>query len=66
MDTSSPTPPKDSSVGPLAGIIIIVALLAVGGIYFFVMQQTANEQEAEGEAQASANGGNLVISPNAI
>ena len=30
---------QEGGVGPLIGIIIIVALLGLGGIYFLVMQE---------------------------
>lgn len=62
---TSPTPPKENSVGPLVGIVIIVALLVAGGIYFFLMEQKENEQGL-GEEQASNTQDNLLVSPNAI
>lgn len=66
MDTSPPqTPPKDTSVGPLIGIVIIVALLALGGVYFLLMERQQNEQGLE-EGQASNSSDNLLVSPNAI
>jgi hypothetical protein len=42
MEDSSPyhKPKKpDQGVGPLVGIIIIVGLIALGGVYFLVMQE---------------------------
>lgn len=50
----------------MVSVIIIVALLVAGGIYFWMMQQNENEQEGLGETQASNSGEDLVISPNAI
>jgi len=52
MDTPSPnTPPKDSPVGPIVGVVIIVLLLVVGGVYFLLMERQQNEQRL-GEEQA--------------
>ena len=41
---------KDSSIGPIAAIVIVVILVALGGVYFFITQemrlhQTPPEQE---------------------
>jgi len=66
MDMSPPdTPKKEEPVGPMVGIVIIVLVFVVGGIYFLLMEQKKNEQPL-GEEQASNSLENLVPSPNAI
>lgn len=53
METS-PTPNKrPEEVGPMAAIVIIVALLIAGGIYFLLLEQKDRNTNELGEEQAS-------------
>lgn len=50
MDTFNPSqmppmqsqPEKKSSVGPLIAVIVILALIVIGGLYFFQMRSSQN------------------------
>ncbi|TSC69249.1 MAG: hypothetical protein G01um101456_267 [Parcubacteria group bacterium Gr01-1014_56] len=45
---------QDEGVGPLIGIIIIVAIIAAGGIYFLVTQEMERRATPpDGQEQAS-------------
>ena len=56
------TPPHDykpqsskEGVGPLIGIIIIVALIAAGGIYFLITQEMERRGGTPTQEQANLN-----------
>ena len=38
-DSPMPNQRKESGVGPMVATIIIVLVLAIGGVYFFITQQ---------------------------
>lgn len=57
METAPlPGPDKtESGVGPMAAIIIVVILLALGGIYFFITQEMKLHQTpSTGQEQANS------------
>ncbi len=52
MEPDTPTPVKQSSVGPVVGIIIIVLVLLAGGIYFLLMESAGAPLPEESTEQA--------------
>jgi hypothetical protein len=46
---------KDDGYGPMVGIIIIVALMAAGGIYFLVRQEMARQATPPADQQQARN-----------
>lgn len=57
----SPSPKKDGGIGPVIGIVIVIIVLILGGVYYFTtgVNQIRNEQapvdsavEAENDAAA--------------
>lgn len=57
LPTGDENPKQDqrSGVGPMAGIIIVVILLALGGIYFFITQgMKSNAAPPPGQEQANS------------
>ena len=55
MDIPSPEDRKkqEHGVGPMAGIVIVVLVLLLGGIYFLVMDQQKGAEPAPNSEQAS-------------
>jgi len=49
METTPMPERKESGVGPIAGTVIIVILLVLGGIYFFVTQEMKLHQQPQNE-----------------
>jgi len=55
----SPAPKKDGGIGPILGIIIIVILIALGGLYYFTTginnleQQEIQDETTPDEAAAT-------------
>ena len=59
MDNITMTETKDKNVGPVIAIIIILLVIILGGVYFWVSQQTENsdillpKQDAFSDVEAS-------------
>lgn len=53
MDNSSefPAKKKEGGVGPLIAIIIVITLLAIGGVYFLIAQENKPQETPEGQTQ---------------
>jgi hypothetical protein len=45
--------PQHSPVGPMAAIVIVVILLALGGIYFFITQEMKLHQTPPVDEQST-------------
>lgn len=50
---SSPEPqrPSDAGVGPIVGVVIIVAIFLIGGVYFLLME--TKKEPAPSDQQAA-------------
>ncbi len=53
MDNPSefPAKKKDEGVGPLIAIIIVITLLAIGGVYFVITQENKPQETPAGQTQ---------------
>jgi uncharacterized protein HemX len=54
--TPAPAPKTSGGIGPLVGIVIIIAILAIGGIYYWMTE--LNMQALEEEDQQTVTPGN--------
>ena len=62
-DNNSPT--NNRSVGPVIGLIIILAIILIGGIYFWSSRMNSNTNKTPDNAN-SATQGEAPVSPEVI